>query len=183
MRYYVIAIFVICIAGSGCYTARKAKSQFSRAVAGYPQIAAEYCAQAYPVKDSLIRGDTLVVYDTLWGEGKTLYDTVRLKGLADTIRITKIIQLPGTVITKTITVHDTLQVENTAKYSACELALRAAVQNEKAQRELYDKWRRIARKRFWVIVGLGAGIAIGIVGMIARRKAKQTGAASVIEKK
>lgn len=45
MKYLLIILLL-----SSCYTARKAKSDFSRATLAYPQLGAEFCKGRYPVR-------------------------------------------------------------------------------------------------------------------------------------
>lgn len=157
MRY---AALIIAVLLSSCYSERKARSQFGKAAAAYPLVAAEYCGITFPPKDSLIKGDSVVTFDTLFVGGSVRFDTVTLRGLSDTIRITKIVQLPGAVITQRIFIHDTLQVVNTAALKACEIALHQSVVNEGIERTSAAKWQKIAKKRFWILFGIGlVGVA------------------------
>lgn len=70
---------------------------------------AEICADEYPVKDSLIKGDTITVTDTL-ETFETISETVTVN---DTVYITK--TLPAKTIRQTKTVVDTIVKENTAR--------------------------------------------------------------------
>lgn len=169
MRYYFLIVAVLL---SSCYGERKARSQFGKAAAAYPLVAAEYCGITFPPKDSLIKGDSIVTFDTLFVGGSVRFDTLTLRGLSDTIRITKIIELPGKVITQRIFIHDTLQVVNTAALKACEIALHQSVVNEGIERTSAAAWRKKAKQRFWILLGIGiVGIAL-IANKVYNRFAK-----------
>ena len=92
---------------SGCVSPKKAVDVLSRPK--NEPVAAEFCAAKYPVKDSIIKGDSIVHFDTLW---ETYTDT--LISEPQVIIETKLV--PKTVL-KTVTVRDTIIRENTAKIS------------------------------------------------------------------
>lgn len=157
MRYYILIVAVLF---SSCYSERRARSQFGKAAASYPLVAAEYCGITFPPRDSLIKGDSVVTFDTLFVGGSVRFDTVTLRGLSDTIRITKIVQLPGTVITQRVFIHDTLQVVNTAALKACELVKDQAVFHLTEMTAASNAWEKKAKKRFWILFGIGlVGVA------------------------
>lgn len=156
----VVALVVIVIAFTGCYTAKKAKAQFSKSVVAYPELAADYCARTYPPKDSLIKGDSVVTYDTLWGAGIIHFDTL-YSFHKDTVFITRF--APGKTIIQTIHQTDTIYQENRAALDLCEIERRAAVLAQKQLTDERDSWKGKAKKRFWIILGLATLIAISIV--------------------
>lgn len=90
---------------SGCFTPKKAVDVLSRPK--NEPVAAEFCANKYPVRDSIIKGDSVVRFDTLW---ETYTDT--LISEPQVVIETKII--PKTV-TKWVTIRDTIIRENTAR--------------------------------------------------------------------
>lgn len=154
----------------GCYSPRKARTQFAKATVAYPEIAAEYCSKTYPVKDSFIRGVDSIRVDTLWGsEAVTVYDTIFSRDTVF-IRITK--QLPGITIREIYNRTDTINKENTAKSDALLIALKNAANNEALVIIDRDKWRKIARKRFWIIAGMGAVMVLGVVAAVRKRLTK-----------
>jgi hypothetical protein len=162
----VILLFILSLLSS-CYTERKARGQFSRAAVGYPIIAAEYCAMTYPPKDTVITGQTVTQTDTLWADSSVVIrDTIRNR---DTVYIHTVERLPGQVITRTVLRTDTVFKTNTAAVDACNIALRAAVLSEQTLRKERDKWRAIARKRWWIIFGMGAVITLGLFGFIRKK--------------
>jgi len=122
----------------------------------HPIESAKYCADKYPVKDTVIYKDS-VTLDTIF-VGDVYYDTVETK---DTVYITK--TLPGKTITKTITQVKEVLRENTArveefklKYLSCEQKYQALfLDYEKAVKEgfEYKKQRNKMRLWFWVLVG------------------------------
>lgn len=99
------AIYLLVV--PGCATQRKAEKYYKK----HPVELAKVCAEKYPVKDSIIKGDSVTVYDTLWGL-ETRVDTVTITPDV----VTKIVEktVPK-LITKVVTVHDTIIRENTAK--------------------------------------------------------------------
>ena len=74
-------------------------------------VLSELCSTRFPIKETYIKGDSVTVYDTLWGL-ETRIDTVTVTPDV----VTKIVEktVPK-IVTKTITVHDTVIKENTAK--------------------------------------------------------------------
>lgn len=173
MRNITICILFIFI--SGCYSEKKARQQFGKAAAAYPTIPAEYCAQTFPPQKEFIRGkDSVIrVIDTILEDNAGVtYDTVISH---DTVVITKTHQLPNKIITKTFVRTDTVYAENKAALQACNLALRASVQNEGVERKEADKWRKIALRRFWIIVGLGVGIVLWMFALVRRKVVKKAG--------
>ena len=92
---------------SSCVTPKKAVDILSRPK-NEPQLAA-LCATKYPVRDSIIKGDSVIRFDTLW---ETFIDTL----ISEPQVITETRIVPKTV-TKWITRTDTIIRENTAKVS------------------------------------------------------------------
>lgn len=115
MRRGLIIILVIV---SSCYNQRKATTQFSKAAVAYPIVASQFCAITFPPRTVTIKGDSIVLHDTLTKVGETVTDTIIS---FDTIRITKTVTLPSQIITRTVHITDTITVENTAQLKTCEL--------------------------------------------------------------
>ncbi len=59
----------------------------------------DLCAEMFPVKDSIIKGDSVLLFDTLFIEGEITIDTMVTK---DSVFITTVKRLPAQTITKTI---------------------------------------------------------------------------------
>lgn len=114
------------------------------------------CAENFPVIDSIIKGDTIVKYDTLWGEGEVKTDTVETK---DTVYITKI--LPSKTITKTVTIKDTIIRRDFAYENVLKDEIRdkdkliaeniSTIKLISADR---DKFKGRSRKYLWLIIAL-----------------------------
>lgn len=157
---------------TGCYSSQKARKQFGRATVTYPEIPAEYCARTYPPKDTIIQGKDIVKTDTLWGEGETVFirDTIRNR---DTVFIKTVERLPGQVITRTVFRTDTVYQENRAALDLANINLTRSLALSDEKTKLADKWRKIAKKRFWIILGMGAVMALGIFAMIKKKVAKK----------
>lgn len=111
-------LFIICLLSFSCYNQKKAMQQFSRAATNYPAIPAQYCSTTFPVKETFIKGDSVIITDTLIQDGLISFDTLVS---FDTITITKTITTPPTVITRTIHVTDTIKGESTAQLEVCQL--------------------------------------------------------------
>ena len=121
----------------------------------HPIESAKYCADKYPVKDTVIYRDS-VAFDTLY-MGEYVFDTTVVK---DTVYITKTV--PKT-ITKTVTQVKEVLRENTArvkefegKYLTCESKYQSLfLDYEKAVKQGFDyrKQRDKMRLWFWILVG------------------------------
>ena len=148
---------------TSCVTPKKAVDVLSRPK--NESVLAELCSTRFPVKDSIIKGDSVVRFDTLW---ETYTDT--LISEPQVIIETRIV--PKTV-TKTVVVRDTIIRENTAKISV--LGSQIAKLNEanrilseknaeiSQERDGYKDQRNDARLLNWilfVVIGIGVGLAI-----------------------
>jgi hypothetical protein len=93
----------------GCMTTEKATSFLKK-----KDKLDDVCAENFPVKDSLIKGDTVTVVDTIVNtDTLETFETFR-----DTVHHT--ITLPAKVITKTRVVTDTVIRQDNAKINALE---------------------------------------------------------------
>ena len=154
---YILLAFIL----SGCYGLQKAKIQHGKAVSTFPEIGAEYCAITFPAKDSIIKGDSVLSFDTVYVGGETVFDTVVTKG--DTVRIVKTVTQPAKVVTKTVAIHDTIIRVDRAAVELCAIERRNAIANETAERTRADKWEQRAKTRFWINLGL-IFLIVGYVG-------------------
>lgn len=143
---------------SSCVTPKKAVDVLSR-----PKnelVAAEFCALKYHVKDSIIKGDSVIRFDTLW---ETFTDT--LISEPQVIIETKLV--PKTV-TKTVVVRDTIIRENTAKVSVLgsqienlkgvNLKQSEMIGNLTTERDDFKKARDKWKLRFFLLL-FGVGLA------------------------
>ena len=159
IRLLFIKALVVLIL-SGCYSPKKAVDVLSRPK--NEPVAAEFCATKYPVRDSIIKGDSVIRFDTLW---ETYTDT--LISEPQVIIETKIV--PKTV-TKWVTRTDTIIRENTAKVSVLnsqiaklfDLNRNLSEKNTELtqQRDEYKSQRNKARLINWilyVVIGLSIG--------------------------
>ena len=153
---------------TGCATQKKADKFYAK----HPELLALKCATTYPVKDSIIKGDSVILFDTLW---ETFTDT--LISEPQVIIETKIV--PKTV-TKWVTIRDTIIRENTARVAV--LGSQIAKLNEanrnlvelnadlsqklvriSDERDTFKHERNNARLLNWILIlaiGLGIGLAI-----------------------
>lgn len=163
MRPVIIICSILLV---GCYSQRKATSQFAKASIAYPEILAKTCATTYPVKtDTIVKGVTQIKLDTLY-MGDTYYDTV-YSFHRDTVFITK--YLPGKTIIQTNFRTDTVYKENTAALDLCAINRDKAIGLLDIKTKEYDKWRAIAKKRFFIILGMGLIIALGLFGFVRKK--------------
>ena len=122
-----------------------------------PVDAAKYCADKYPVKDSIVYKDSLRL-DTLY-MGDIVFDTVVTK---DTVYITK--TLPAKTITKTIAQVKEVFRENTARVTQLQLELAAKQQEadklqgdlakSEGETKLYKGQRNKARLNLWLVIAV-----------------------------
>mgnify|MGYP001279806125 FL=1 len=139
---------------SGCNPVKQAQKQFRL----NPDKFAGLCGDYFPPKDSLIKGDTVTLTDTLWGAGETIIET---KVVNDTIVKTKI-EVREKVITKTVKVTDTVVRVNQAKVreltdmiNKCNATTTAQYAQISAQNKtISDYQKKIWRQRIaiWLIV-------------------------------
>ena len=124
------------------------------------------CADEYPIKEVYIKGDSVLLFDTLF-VGENVFDTLyETKNDTVTKFITK--TLPAKVITKTIRVTDTVIKENTARIEDFNIQLRnKEIENGilKADR---DNWKVKAKQRLWWFL-----IAVGAIGAYTILKIKK----------
>jgi len=175
MKYLLAYLFlwiltVLLILFTGCMTPKKAVDVLSRPK--NEPVLAELCSTRFPVSDSLIKGDTVVNYDTLWG---IEYRTDTLISEPQVITETKTVTVPK-LVTKYLTIRDTIVRENTAKVAALNYANRELSElNSKtlqklvqvsAERDTFkherDKWKL----RFFLL--------LGIFGLLYAAKVKMT---------
>jgi hypothetical protein len=153
---FIIVAFLVSL--GGCMTTQKATDYLKKKgeLAGL-------CADEYPVKDTVVLGDTITVTDTL-ETFDVLIDTVRSK---DTVTITK--TLPAKTIRVTSTIRDTVFRENTARVAQqAQVIDRLTVENNELIGKLsqaiesHDKdkarWRGKIGIPWWIFL-----LAIGIV--------------------
>ena len=161
MTRYLFALVLL----TGCYTLPKATRQHGKAVATFPAIGADYCARTYPPRDSVIKGDSIVTLDTLYIGGEIINDTTVLR---DTIRITKVVQLPGREVTRTVIRVDTVRLVNTAAVDLCRIQQGQAVAALEKEQARADKYRK--RATTWMLVALGLLLAAGVWGYFKLRR-------------
>lgn len=98
--YYLIILLGLAIMLFSCNPLKKAVKTFDE----NPNVAALYCSVNFPAKDSLIKGDTVVLLDTLETQGPVIEvqvpgDTVKIKGQCPPVKvITKFSRVTDTII-------------------------------------------------------------------------------------
>lgn len=136
----IVLLILILAALASCSTAKRTARKIEKAKAvaiANPGAFAGICAVLFPVRDSLIKGDTVTVVDTVHATD-IIVDTVRIPGnnlnavnyphnpqgsiYVDTVIITK--TLPARTIYKTITITDTVVRRDRAAETALEEQLR-----------------------------------------------------------
>lgn len=153
------AIILTIIAFNACNPQKKLHKAIDE-LNKHPIESAKYCADKYPIKDSIVKGDTITVTDTLWG---IVTDTVT-DVYNDTVFVTK---FQDRVINKTRTIRDTIYRENTARikeleqrYLNCEGKYQALfLKHEQAVKQAaeYKKERNKWQLYFWLLVAAIGG--------------------------
>jgi len=102
-----------------CNVQQKAINTFNK----HPELSSLYCAEKYPVKDTVIIRKDSISFDTLVLENMVI-DTIH-SVYNDTVFQTVTKTLPAKTITKTITQVKEVIRENTARVKQLELSLQA----------------------------------------------------------
>lgn len=149
---YILIIFLL----SGCLSQKKVQRYLNE----NPQTAAEYCAEEFPVKDSVYVKDTVVLYDTLYLQGVPLYDTLTIKG--ETIIIKRVCP-PTKVITKTVRVDSIIIRRDIAQETSLRLTVKILSSSNElllSERNTYKEkattrglylWGLIALLGLWIL--------------------------------
>lgn len=137
-------------------------------------VLAELCSTRFPVSDSLIKGDTVVNYDTLWG---IEYRTDTLISEPQVITETKTVTVPK-LVTKYLTIRDTIVRENTAKVAVLNNSNRKLAEinadlSQKlvrisAERDTFKHERNKWKLRFFLLL-FGVGLAYAAKVKITKR--------------
>jgi hypothetical protein len=143
---YSVTILII-----SCNPISKAVKTFN----ANPEQAALYCAVTFPVKDSIIKGDTVVINDTVTN---TIVDSVKVDCPPNSEKVITITKAcpPGKTITVTKVITDTVIRRDIAKETVLSNALTESqttvtkVQGQyEAMKDKRDKWRLW----FWILLG------------------------------
>ena len=163
----IVALFLIMLLIS-CNPSKKAQRELEKAksiLSGNIVEAARFCRDKFPDKTEYIKGDSVVIFDTLY-VGEVVFDTLETK---DTVIITK--NLPGKVITKTIRITDTIKIEDRAKLIAANADLNdkigevAVLKNDVSElKKNVAEWKEKAKKRWWLWV-----IIVALIGWNFRK--------------
>jgi PBP1b-binding outer membrane lipoprotein LpoB len=156
----VLLLAMIVFFFTNCYNQKKAQQQFAKAAINYPKIPADYCALNFPVRDSIIRGDTVTTLDTMYID-QIRTDTL-MNELNDTVYI--VTTLPAKIVTKIISRTDTVFKENTANLKSCQLDNSNLIQLLRNKTSELDNWKGKAQKRGWIMWGLIILIA-AVIGL------------------
>ena len=163
MKYLVIVILSILFAG--CITPKKAVDVLSRPK--NEPVLSELCSTRFPIKETYIKGDSVVKYDTLWGlVTDTIVPDPQVLVYRDTVKVPKL-------VTKTVTIRDTVVKENTAKVSFLNSQIEKLKEVNLKQSEMIgsltterDEYKskfnkaRLINWFLYVVIGLSIGIWI-----------------------
>ena len=153
----IVLIAWVLIALFSCNTERRAQKKDEKAV---QRLLArdkmdDYCADLFPVKDSLIKGDSVVIFDSLYLPGENTTDTLIEK---DTVRITITKTLPSKTIIKTVYKTDTIIRQDNAALNALRDDNRKLVDLLAAETAESKKQKGRANKfLLWFLIAVGAG--------------------------
>lgn len=121
----------------------------------YPQIADQYCESRFPCLDSIIKGDSVIVFDTLYIPSE---DTLWLDAhndIWDTLIVTKYkLCPPSKVITKVITVTDTIKQTDKKALELCNIDRSSLISQLNKKTVESDSYKKKAKTRGWIMWGL-----------------------------
>ena len=164
MKWAVLILLPLILAG--CYSQRKAKSQFSKAATAYPELPADYCARTYPPKEKVVKGADSLIFDTIYTPGETITETYYNQ---DTVYYHTKEILPGQVISRTQLRVDTIYTENRAALDLCSIERGKAISLLQDKTKEAAKWKRRAVTRFWIITGMGLGFLFFLLAKQLKR--------------
>ena len=166
-KAYMVAAFSFILGAFllSCNPTKKAQRELDKAkqvLGANLTEAAKFCTDRFPPKVEYVKGDSVIVLDTLYVGGDVVFDTLVTK---DTVYITK--TLPPKVITKTILRVDTIKDSNPAAL----IAANATINKQITELAFKDKeiaelkknaegWEKKAKRRWWflvLVVGLAGG--------------------------
>jgi hypothetical protein len=130
-------------------------------------VLSELCSTRFPIKETYIKGDSVVKYDTLWGlVTDTIVPDPQVLVYRDTVKVPKL-------VTKTVTTRDTVVKENTAKVSFLNSQIEKLKEVNLKQSEMIgsltterDEYKskfnkaRLINWFLYVVIGLSIGIWI-----------------------
>ena len=159
--------FILLIGLASCYTEKKAKQQFNKAVLSYPRIPLDYCAAEFPDKpDSvIIRTDTIINIATM---DSLVYDTLLLNH--DTTLIRTIVKTVKIYINKDSIIYR----ENKAEQERLQLMLTSCMNNNNTlvgkldeKDKLIADWKKKAKTRWlWIALLIGGAATVAIFKVI-----------------
>jgi hypothetical protein len=157
-RFAVILLMGLIV---GCYSEKKATSQFNKAVLSYPHIPLDYCAAKFPDKpDSvIIKTDTLVEIATM---DSLVYDTLLLKHdslLMRTIVKTKIVTVrKDSIIYRGPNLAEEKRLQ--LLVNDCQTNSNAILKSNQDKDLIIAEWKGKAKKRWlWIALLIGGAAA------------------------
>lgn len=156
-----LALILVILTFTSCYTAKVAQKQVARAHVSYPEVTSGFCAETFPVEETvketikLIPGAEIIKYDTITVDcDKVVSDTLPDNNVK--IKYKTIIRTDTIVKTKEI-----LQ-ENTAKVTQLELQLKASenklIRSSEALTSETKKKRQYRNGLFFLVAILALGV-------------------------
>lgn len=160
MRYAPLFLLIFL---TGCLTSRNAPKRQYQLATRYPAVLAEAAARFIPAKPPVyIKGDT----DTVT-EIRILTDSIAI-ACPPNLKDTLIVRIPGSTVTRTVTINrtDTLELFNTYEIASLTEKLRAAEnQNTLDEGRIADlkkdrNWWKLAAIITWILLALYIGLRI-----------------------
>lgn len=151
-----LIVFILIMLLTSCTTERKATRYFNE----HKPVAANYCAEAFPVKDSMSVIER-TKYDTLYAPVYMVDTVVRFDTLINerAVTLTRPVKVPCPsvpIITKTVTRDSIHFLENTARIDACEYTiqdLQVKVLTQAARIDtLQDKVKHKNKAILWLLL-------------------------------
>lgn len=149
---------------TGCYNEKKAQRQFIKSLA-YPKIAANYCESRYPCVDSVVIGDSVIRFDTLYlPSGDTIWLDSN-EPIKDTMIVTKYkVCPPVKIITKLVHVTDTIKQTDKAALKSCQLDNSSLISQLNKRTSEYDVTKK-GRSKWRLLCLITWGICATYIGL------------------
>lgn len=166
--FFVMMVIMTTMLVIGCLTSCNPQKKIQKAerVLKDANALAKICADEFPIKETFVKGDSVVIFDTLY-VGENVFDTL-YETKNDTVTKFVVKTLPAKIITKTVRVTDTIIKENTARVADLTNVIKTKDIQIAVLEADRDNWKAKARQRFWWLL-----IAIGAIGAYVLLKVKK----------
>jgi len=177
--YWIIALALVFTLGS-CHTEQRSMRKAQEYLFKHPEYSAGYCAEQYPVKDSIITKDS-ITYDTLYVQADPSIDPVPMNPGDNPPQFEVVPNKEPPVIKyilKTIRKDSIIYRRDGAEERRLQLSLQACqgnnnnlVNKNDELQQLVNEWKGKAKTRWWWIALLIGG-AVAYTGIKLSNKLK-----------